>query len=198
MDKISEEGISGQSPLIFCGPSGVGKGTLLRMLFSDFDGKFDFCVSHTTRKPRKGEIHGKHYYFVDKKKMEKAIAAGLFVEHASFAGNMYGTSVGSLCEVAASGKVPVLEVDIQGAIQLNEKKDLKPVFCFVKPPSYEQLESRLKHRGTEDPQKIERRLQRAKVELDFIDSADGKFFQIIFVNDKLDESYKYLKTRLLQ
>ncbi|GAB5361237.1 hypothetical protein AAMO2058_000696200 [Amorphochlora amoebiformis] len=179
-----------QKPLIICGPSGVGKGTILRLLFSEFPDQFGYSVSHTTRQPRPGEVDGKNYYFVDNQTMRADIDSGLFVEHATFAGNMYGTSIKALSAVAKTGKVPVLEVDIQGALQLFQHKDIQPLFCFIKPPSYQELERRLKDRGTEDSKKIETRLTRAKEELKFIESPDGDFFQVVFVNDNLEKSFE--------
>mmetsp|Transcript_25809 Transcript_25809/g.36039 ORF Transcript_25809/g.36039 Transcript_25809/m.36039 type:complete len:232 (-) Transcript_25809:280-975(-) len=193
--KKDEEGclFEGKKPLIICGPSGVGKGTLLKMLFEEYPDQFSFCISHTTRKPRKGEVHGVNYYFVDKEVMVAEIEQGLFVEHATFAGNCYGTSYWALSNVEESGKVPVLEVDIQGAIQLNSRKDMKPIFCFIKPPDYEALADRLRKRGTETAEKIERRLKQAKAELEFMDSQKSSFFQIVMVNDDLMNSFKKLK-----
>mmetsp|Transcript_20043 Transcript_20043/g.40469 ORF Transcript_20043/g.40469 Transcript_20043/m.40469 type:complete len:276 (+) Transcript_20043:61-888(+) len=186
----------GQKPLVVVGPSGVGKGTILRKLFHDFPGQFSYCISHTTRKARPGEVDGKNYYFVSKEEMARDIAAGLFVEHATFAGNTYGTSFSSLTMVEASGKVPVLEVDMQGAIQLNEYSKIDPCFCFIKPPSLKELQGRLRGRGTEDPKKIEKRLRQAEVELDFIDSPNAKFFQVVLVNDDLDKCYAEFTRRI--
>jgi len=125
--------------------------------------------------------------------MVAEIEQGLFVEHATFAGNCYGTSYWALSNVEESGKVPVLEVDIQGAIQLNSRKDMKPIFCFIKPPDYEALADRLRKRGTETAEKIERRLKQAKAELEFMDSQKSSFFQIVMVNDDLMNSFKKLK-----
>mmetsp|Transcript_28711 Transcript_28711/g.46106 ORF Transcript_28711/g.46106 Transcript_28711/m.46106 type:complete len:346 (+) Transcript_28711:51-1088(+) len=196
--KKNDEGclFEGKKPLVICGPSGVGKGTLLKMLFDEFEEQFSFCISHTTRKPRKGEVHGVNYYFVDKEDMVAEIEQGLFVEHASFAGNCYGTSYWALSNVEESGKVPVLEVDMQGAIQLNSRKDMKPIFCFIKPPNYEALADRLRKRGTESPEKVEKRLKQAKAELDFIDSQKSSFFQVVMVNDDLITSFKKLKSSI--
>jgi len=187
-----------KKPLVVVGPSGVGKGTMLRKLFAEFPERFSFCVSHTTRKPRKGEIHGVNYYFVEKEEMKHDIEEGLFVEHATFAGNMYGTSFWSLSNVEASGKIPVLEVDLQGALQLHEKKGLDPIFCFIKPPSYDELERRLKGRGTETPEKVEKRLRQAKTEIDFIESERSYFFHLVLVNDNLEEAFGRFKSNITE
>lgn len=192
----SNSGGSKFRPLVVVGPSGVGKGTLLRMLFEEFPDSFSFCVSNTTRKPREGEVHGKNYFFTEKAQMERDIAADLFVEHATFAGNTYGTSRAALAMVAATGRVPVLELDTQGAMQLESKK-MDAVFTFVKPPSFQALEKRLRKRGTESEASIQRRTARAKKELEYIDSDAASYFQVVVVNDELDASYARLRQEIL-
>mmetsp|Transcript_533 Transcript_533/g.795 ORF Transcript_533/g.795 Transcript_533/m.795 type:complete len:140 (-) Transcript_533:193-612(-) len=128
--------------------------------------------------------------------MEAEIKQGLFAEHATFAGNIYGTSYWALSNVEASGKVPVLEVDIQGAVQLEKRKDIRPVFCFIKPPSYQELENRLVKRGTENPEKIAKRLRQAKLELEFMDSPASSFFHVVLVNDNLERCLGCLKSEI--
>jgi len=196
-NKKKQRLLEGKRPLVIVGPSGVGKGTLVRKLFREYPKEFSYCISHTTRKPRKGEKDGEAYYFVSWEKIKQDIESGVFVEHAVFAGNMYGTSFRALNDVAASGKVPVLELDMQGAIQLHENPCITPTFCFIKPPSYEELANRLKGRGTESQDKVQRRLNQAKEELEFIESPAGSFFHIVFVNNDLEKSYKHFTDRLL-
>lgn len=94
-------------PIVFCGPSGSGKSTLVTKLMKDFPNTFGFSVSHTTRKPREGELEGKHYHFTTKPEMQAAIDSGKFIESAVFTGNMYGTSKAAVEAVTNSGKVPI-------------------------------------------------------------------------------------------
>ena len=128
-----------------CGPSGVGKGTLMKKLFAEFDGKLAVSVSHTTRRPREGEEDGKHYHFVDKETMEREIAAERFIEYAHVHNNIYGTSFKAVKDVVKSGKVCILEIDIQG-VKKVKGTDLNPRVIYIAPPSIEELEKRLRDR----------------------------------------------------
>jgi guanylate kinase len=121
----------------------------------------------------------------------------MFVEHATFAGNTYGTSVNALAAVTSTGKIPVLELDLQGAIQLHAKKDrMAPVFTFIKPPSFPELKRRLEGRGTESAASVAKRLKRAKTELDYMESPEADYFQIVFVNDDLQKSFGYFRDEM--
>jgi len=175
-------------PLVVCGPSGVGKGTLLEMLLKDFPHTFSKCVSHTTRSPRQGEEHGVHYYFVNKDYFEKSIQEGHFIEHANVHGNYYGTSVQAARDVMSAGKICILEIDVQGAESVR-KANLDALFLFVHPPSFETLEERLTKRGTEDAAKIRRRLSTAKRELEF---AKKSSWDKELINHDLHETYQTL------
>jgi len=175
-------------PIVVCGPSGVGKGTLLKKLFDAYPSLFALSVSHTTRKPREGEEHGKHYYFVTKEEMQKDIMDEKFIENAEFAGNLYGTSIEAVKRVAEQGKICILEIDLQGAKSVKKIPELNARFLFIRPLSYEVLESRLRGRGTETEEKITARLAKGKEELEFLDHNPG-FFDHIVVNDDLDKAY---------
>lgn len=178
-------------PVVFCGPSGSGKSTLLRRLMNEFPEAFAFSVSHTTRKPRPGEENGREYHFVTRDEMLKAIENNEFLEYAEFSGNIYGTSKKAVQTVLESGKICALDVDIQGVKSLK-KSNLNPIYCFVKPPSLEVLEKRLKERGTENSESLRKRLDTAKIELEF-EKLEPNAFDYTIVNDELEQSYGILR-----
>lgn len=177
-------------PLVVSGPSGTGKSTLLNKLFTEFPDTFGFSVSHTTRSPRQGEEEGKQYYFVDQPTFQKMIEEGKFIEHAEFSGNLYGTSVDAVKKVAETGKIAVLDVDMQG-VKSVKTTDLNARYVFIKPPSLEILEERLRSRNTEKEDAIKERLATAKIELEYADQAGSH--DLIIVNDNLDDAYAKLK-----
>ena len=164
--------------LVITGPSGVGKGTLIKGLLEQIPG-LELAVSATTRKPRAGEVNGVDYHFLSEEDFDRRVAAGEFVEHAEYAGNRYGTLKSEL-ERPAQGIV--LEIDVQGARQVRERlPDAKLV--FIEPPSFADLERRLAARASDQPAQIERRLAAARNEL----SAAGEFDHRI-VNDDLERA----------
>jgi len=181
-------------PVVVCGPSGVGKGTLLGRLLAERSDQFGFSVSHTTRQPRPGEQDGVHYHFCSKEEMEKMIADGGFIEYARVHANIYGTSIAAVKAVSEQGKTCLLDIDVQGA-ELVKKTDLNARFLFVAPPAFADLEKRLRGRGTETEEKIQLRLQNAKTELAYLEKPD--FFDAIIVNDDIESAYTQLKTVLL-
>lgn len=130
------------APLVVCGPSGVGKGTLLKMLLAEFGARAQYAVSHTTRAPRAGEVNGQHYHFVSIPEFEKLIADGSMIEYAKVHANYYGRSSVGIQHLVQAGKLCILEVDIQGA-ETMAKTSLGAHFLFVEPPSFEQLSARL-------------------------------------------------------
>jgi guanylate kinase len=130
-----------------CGPSGVGKSTLIARLRAEFPDDFGFSVSHTTRKPRAGEEDGVHYNFADKPAMEAEIAAGKFVESANVHGNLYGTSFAAVERVSAAGKICILDIDVQGVASCRRVQFEVGRYIFVAPPELSVLESRLRGRG---------------------------------------------------
>ncbi|KAI0193535.1 P-loop containing nucleoside triphosphate hydrolase protein [Xylaria flabelliformis] len=177
-------------PLVISGPSGVGKGTLISRLFDSHPDTFTFSVSHTTRAPRPGETHGVNYFYVQKSEFEDLIATDGFVEHAQFNGNHYGTSKATIEEQTAKGKVVVLDIEMEGVKQIR-KSSIDARFVFVKPPSFEALEQRLRGRGTEDENSVVKRLNQARKELEYADTPG--VHDIIIVNDDLDAAYKELE-----
>ncbi|XP_017879555.1 guanylate kinase isoform X1 [Ceratina calcarata] len=177
-------------PLVLCGPSGSGKSTLIKRLFEEFPDTFGFSVSHTTRSPRPGEEDGKHYYFTTKDEMQKQIEQGKFLEHAVFSGNMYGTSKRAVEDVKRAGKVCVLDIDVEGVKQIKQTS-LDPMYVFVKPPSMEELEKRLRSRQTETEESLERRLSVARVEMEYGEKPGN--FDITVVNDDISKAYEKLR-----
>ncbi|XP_024387548.1 uncharacterized protein [Physcomitrium patens] len=182
-------------PLVICGPSGVGKGTLIGKLMEDFPEKFGFSVSHTTRNPRIREIDGVHYHFASRGVMAQEIKEGMFLESAEVHGNLYGTSWAAVEAVADAGKTCILDIDVQGAQEVK-KSALKAIYIFIKPPAPEEevLEGRLRGRGTETEEQIQKRLRGAKQELER--AKDPALFDYILVNCNLNEAYEDLKAIL--
>jgi len=177
-------------PVVFCGPSGTGKSTLIKRLMNEHPNAFAFSVSHTTRKPREGEKDGREYHFVTREHMLQAVENQEFLEHAEFSGNIYGTSKKAVEDVLASGRICALDVDIQGVLSLK-KTSLNPIYLFIKPPSMDILEKRLRDRGTETDESIRKRLDTALRELEY--EKRGDLFDYVIVNDNLDLAYEKLK-----
>ncbi|GFR51672.1 hypothetical protein Agub_g14114 [Astrephomene gubernaculifera] len=190
--KAAEQVDAIRAMLVICGPSGVGKGTLIGRLMADHADKFGFSVSHTTRGPRPGEEDGVHYHFSTREAMQRDIAAGLFLEHAEVHGNMYGTSLAGVAAVGRSGRIAVLDIDVQGASKVKASRAAsKARYVFVDPPSLSELEARLRGRGTESEDKVRLRLANATAELDR--SRESGFFDARVVNDELEAAYHRLK-----
>ncbi|XP_026759213.1 guanylate kinase isoform X2 [Galleria mellonella] len=185
----------GPRPLVLCGPSGSGKSTLLKRLLKEFPDKFGFSVSHTTRGPRSGEKDGVHYHFTTKEEMMASIARGEFLESATFSGNMYGTSKRAVEEVRRTGKVCVLDIDIEGVKQVKNT-DLNPLLVFVMPPSIDELERRLRARNTEHEEALRKRLDTAIREIEFGQQPGN--FHIIILNDTVDKAYAELREFITQ
>lgn len=184
---VMAQAATGPRPLVLCGPSGSGKSTLLKRLFAEFPDKFGFSVSHTTRRPREGEEHGVHYYFVDRDVMEQAIANDEFIETAEFTGNMYGTSKEAVREIQNQGRVCILDIEQKGVEQIK-KTDLNPILIFNNPPTIEELERRLRKRNTETEETLAKRLKAAQVEIEY-GLTPGNFHKIIH-NVDIDVAYE--------
>ncbi|CAZ83325.1 unnamed protein product [Tuber melanosporum] len=181
-------------PIVLSAPSGTGKSTLLTRLFASHPETFGFSVSHTTRKPRSGEVEGVEYHFVTPETFESLIERDAFIEHTRFSGNYYGTSVEAVRAVAERGRVCVLDIEMEGVKQVK-RTDLGAKFVFLKPPSLEVLRSRLEGRGTETEESLGKRLERARVELEFAE-VPGVHDKVI-VNDDLDKAYEELEGYIL-
>ncbi|MEF9879151.1 MAG: guanylate kinase [Clostridia bacterium] len=172
--------------LIISGPSGTGKGTLVKMLM-DSDPSFRFSCSVTTRKPRSYEIEGVHYHFVNEQEYQEMVENDEFLEHATVHGHSYGTLRKPVLEMMAQGYNVVLDIDPQGAISVMDKAD-DYVSVFILPPSFEELRVRLHTRNTDDPDEIERRLKNAGGELKKLDR-----YQYAVVNDTLELAFLQLQ-----
>ncbi|TPX36574.1 guanylate kinase [Synchytrium microbalum] len=186
-------------PIVIVGPSGTGKSTILKLLFAEFPDKFGFSVSHTTRKPRPGETHGKEYYFTTKEEMEADAAKGKFIETATFATNMYGTSFEAVENVFKSGRIAILDIDVQGVMTLQSlaasgKTTLQPIYLFLSPPSIPELEKRLRSRGTETEESLSKRIEAATREMEWgKKSAAENGPDRVIINDDLNAAYADLK-----
>ncbi|MBD5153740.1 MAG: guanylate kinase [Oscillibacter sp.] len=166
---------------IICGPSGVGKGTVVARLLAS-DPTLYFSVSATTRAPRPGEQDGKHYHFLTMEQFEQWIAEDQFLEHAQFVGNRYGTPQLYVDKAMEQGRDVLLDIEIQGAEQVHRKRP-DAVRIYVAPPSWAELERRLIGRGTEDMERVRSRLERGKVEF-----AAAKDFDYFVINDTVDHA----------
>ena len=176
--------------IVISGPSGTGKSTLLKKLFAEFPNKFGFSVSSTTRSPRPGEVDGRDYNFVSRDTFDKMVRDKKFIEWAQFSGNCYGTTVDSVKQVMESGKICILDIDMQGVKSIKKVDDLPARFLFVAPPSMETLEQRLTKRGTETEESLKKRLAAAKAEMEYAET--GAHDRII-INDDLEKAYSELK-----
>lgn len=157
-------------PFVVSAPSGTGKTTVCRRLV-ERDAQLEHSVSHTTRAQRPGEQEGVHYHFVSEAEFRRLVDEGAFVEYAEYAGHLYGTSFAAIEAPLAQGRDLLLEVDVQGALQLRERRrDARLVFLL--PPSLDELERRLRSRGTDAPEVVERRLALVRRELEALPAFD--------------------------
>ncbi|RKJ44755.1 guanylate kinase [bacterium 1XD42-8] len=171
--------------IVVSGFSGAGKGTLLKSLVSKYE-NYQISISATTRSPREGEKEGREYFFVAKEKFEDMISKGEFMEYAQYVGNYYGTPKKYVEDRMKKGKDVILEIEIQGALQIK-KNYPDALLLFVMPPSILELKNRLLNRGSETMELIESRLRRAKEEAMGIEEYD-----YIIVNEELDFSVEEL------
>jgi len=166
---------------IFSGPSGVGKSTVLKALMEKRKNLY-FSVSATTREPRPGEVNGVHYHFLKEETFHFWRAQGEFLEYAQYVGNFYGTPKRYVDMAMEEGKDVILDIEVQGAIQVSEKRP-ETVRIFIAPPSWSELERRLIQRGTDSPEKIHQRLQRAKEEVE-----SAHIYDYIVINDSVEQA----------
>ncbi|MBR4579666.1 MAG: guanylate kinase [Lachnospiraceae bacterium] len=169
--------------IVISGFSGAGKGTLVNKLIAD-DDRFSLSISMTTRAPREGEEDGREYFFVSKEAFQKNIEQDGFLEYAGYVGNYYGTPRAYVESEIAKGKDVILEIEVQGALQVKEKYP-NAILMFITPPSIADLKNRLIGRGTETLESINKRLLRAKEESILMHKYD-----FIVVNDDLDACTK--------
>ncbi|MEO4053580.1 guanylate kinase [Solibacillus sp. CAU 1738] len=157
--------------IVLSGPSGVGKGTVRKELFSQPNTNYEYSISMTTRNPRAGEVDGVDYFFKTREEFEALIEQGGLLEHAEFVGNFYGTPLAYVNETLDAGRDVFLEIEVQGAAQIREKAP-NALFIFLAPPSLSELQDRLVGRGTETEDIIAKRISTAREELEMMSLYD--------------------------
>ena len=175
--------------IVISGASGTGKGTVCKKLLAESENIF-YSISATTRKPRAGETDGVEYFFVTVEEFKNWIAEDKFLEYAEVYGNFYGTPIHKIEERLNRGEDVVLEIDIQGALNVMKKRP-DGVYIFLLPPSLDELKNRINNRGTETPESLAKRLESAKNEID-----TGKKYQYAIVNDTVDAAVEKIKAIL--
>ena len=166
--------------IVFSAPSGCGKGTMLAEIVKN--GNYHCSISATTRQPRENEKHGVNYYFITNEEFEQKIKDGAFLEYAGYCDHYYGTLLSEVDDYLEKGIDVILEIEVQGAFKVMQKRP-EAVSIFVAPPSIEELRRRLKKRGTETDEVIEKRVSEATNEL-----AQAKKYDYIIVNDALEDA----------
>ena len=172
--------------LIVSGPSGVGKGTICSRLVDKYPDEYVLSISATSRKPRGMEVDGREYFFKTKEEFEQMISDGMFVEYAQYVGNYYGTPLAWVKDKLDKDINVILEIDVQGGLQVK-KKYPDAVTIFVVPPDKEELIKRLGGRGTENSKQIENRIKRASEEMKFAESYD-----YVIINEIVENSVDLL------
>lgn len=173
--------------IVLSGPSGVGKGTVRKEVFSQPDTAFEYSISATTRAPRDGEVHGVDYFFKTREEFEHLIEEEKLLEYAEFVGNYYGTPVDYVQQTLDSGKDVFLEIEVQGARQVR-KKFPDGLFIFLVPPSLSELKNRIVTRGTESEDVINNRMNAAREELEMM-----HLYDYVVENDQVDRAVERIK-----
>jgi guanylate kinase len=184
MHAVSDRGVL----VIVSSPSGAGKTTLTRRLLAEFGPQLEFSVSYTTRPIRTGEVDGRDYHFITPARFEQMVEAGEFAEHAWVHGNRYGTAQGPIEAGLARGKDVIFDVDWQGGAALSARWPSDSLKIFILPPDLKVLEARLRTRATDAPDIVQRRLGKAKEELEHFNE-----YQHLIVNDDLERAYAVLR-----
>jgi guanylate kinase len=180
--------------IVISGPSGAGKGTLISQILPLFD-QLQLSVSATTRDRRAGEMEGRDYHFISREEFLRRVEEGEFLEWAEYGGNLYGTPAAAVRAHLGRGEDVLLEIELQGARQIR-KREPEAVMVFIRPPSIDELEDRLRRRGTDSSDSIARRLAHAHEELGEASAANGlkpPEFDYAIVNDDLDEAAEQLR-----
>lgn len=167
--------------IIFSAPSGSGKSTIINYLLEQMPGKFEFSISATSRQPRGQEVHGKEYYFLTPEEFRAKIANNEFLEYEEvYQDRFYGTLKSEVERITANGRIALFDVDVKGGVNIKKFYGEKAMSVFIQPPSIEVLKKRLEGRGTDAPEVIQTRLERASFELTFAPQFDK-----VVVNDDL-------------
>jgi len=182
--KMEEQGLL----IVLSGPSGVGKGTVRGHLFEHYNNDFDFSISMTTREKRAGEVEGEDYFFRTKEQFEEYIKEGKLLEHANYVGNYYGTPIDYVRDTMAKGRDVFLEIEAQGALQVKKRMP-EGIFIFLSPPDLEELEHRIENRGTDRPEVISKRMDKAVEELQLI-----KYYDYVVENDSVDAAARQIRS----
>lgn len=173
--------------LVLSGPSGVGKGTVCEALLSKRD-DIKYSISATTRKKRPQEVNGENYYFLSLEEFKNQIDNNEFIEHAKVHGNYYGTPKSYVMERIEEGDIVILEIDVQGALQVKENYP-GAIYIFLLPPDLKELRNRIEKRATEDKETIDLRMNNAQEELSFIDKYD-----YAVINDEIDTTVRKIES----
>ena len=172
--------------IVLTGPSGVGKGTLMNAILQRYP-ELHYSVSTTTRSPRPGEVNGKNYHFITRSEFENLVTQGEFLEWAEFAGNCYGTPREAVLNHIQSGKLVVLEIELEGARQIRHSFP-SALSIFILPPSFAELEKRIRGRGQDAEEAISRRLNRAEEEIAAADE-----FDLQIINDDFEQALQEIE-----
>ncbi|RDU38977.1 guanylate kinase [Neobacillus piezotolerans] len=173
--------------IVLSGPSGVGKGTVRKEIFSQPDTSFEYSISMTTRNPREGEVHGVDYFFKSREEFEELISQGKLLEYAEYVGNYYGTPVDYVRETLEAGKDVFLEIEVKGAKQVREKFP-EGLFIFLMPPSLTELKNRIVTRGTETEDLINNRMLTAREEIEMM-----HLYDYVVENDQVELACERIK-----
>jgi guanylate kinase len=184
MPKTTDRGVL----VIVSSPSGAGKTTLTRRLLEEFKGQLEFSVSYTTRPMRPGEVDGRDYWFATADQFEAMVKGGEFAEHAWVHGNRYGTAEAPIESALAAGHDIIFDVDFQGGASLSSRWPKDSLKIFILPPSVDALKSRLRQRATDSQEVIDRRLRKAREELEHYSE-----YEHLIVNDDLERAYAILR-----
>lgn len=174
--------------IVLSGPSGVGKGTVRKHLFEHYNNDFEFSISMTTRKQREGEVDGVDYFFKTNEEFEQYIKEGKLLEYTSYVDNYYGTPIDYVRETLAEGRDVFLEIEVQGALKVKKRMP-EGIFIFLLPPNLEELKYRIENRGTDLPEVIDQRMEKAVEELNLI-----KYYDYAVENDTVDHAARKIRS----
>ncbi|CDU17689.1 guanylate kinase [Plasmodium yoelii 17X] len=184
------------SPLVICGPSGVGKGTLIKKLFDEFSNHFRFSISCTTRNKREYEKDGVDYYFINKEEFEEKLKNNQFLEYDKYANNLYGTLKTEYDQAEKENKICLFEMNINGVKQIKKSEYINhAIYIFIKQPNTDAILNRLKKRNTETEEQIKTRMLELTRE---IEEANTLGFDFFLINDDFEKAYNDLKNYLIE